>query len=74
VRLLTDLPLLWVIHSSGASDQHSLTTWLMWCGSNLTMALTLREQAGGRWTAPALVSLGNAAMNALLTIAILVYR
>ena len=62
VRVLSYLPTLWAIHASGDSSQHSLLTWGTWFGANLTMALWLRENNGGRIDRAALVNLGNAAM------------
>jgi hypothetical protein len=32
------LPTLWAIRSSGNSSQHSLWTWGIWLGANMTMA------------------------------------
>ena len=74
VRLATYLPTIWAIQGSGASDQHSLLTWLAWCGANVTMALTLHEQNGRRFSWTALVNCGNAAMCAVTCIFIAVYR
>lgn len=74
VRLLTYLPTIWAIFQSGASDQHSLLTWVAWCGANLTMGLWLYEQADQRLERAALVNLGNAAMCFVTGIVIIVYR
>jgi hypothetical protein len=46
LRMLAYLPTLLAIHASGHTDQHSLFTWLTFCGANLTMALWLHEQHG----------------------------
>ncbi|HWH73082.1 MAG TPA: hypothetical protein VNV16_02325 [Methylibium sp.] len=62
VRLLSYLPTLWMIHSSGDSSQHSLWTWGTWLGANLTMAAWLYEQNGQRMGRAVAVSLGNASM------------
>ncbi|MBL8344326.1 MAG: hypothetical protein JNN03_02720 [Rubrivivax sp.] len=74
VRLLTYLPTIWAIHESAASDQHSLLTWLTWCGANLTMGLWLYEQADQRLERAALVNFGNAAMCLFTGIVIVLYR
>jgi hypothetical protein len=46
LRVLAYLPTLLAIHASGHADQHSLFTWLTFCGANVTMALWLHEQHG----------------------------
>jgi hypothetical protein len=73
-RLVSYLPTLWAIGASGDSSQHSLWTWGIWLGSNLTMALWLHEQHGRRWTRAAVVNVVNAAMCAATLTLILVYR
>lgn len=73
-RVVSYLPTLWAICASGDSSQHSLWTWGLWLGSNLTMALWLHEQHGQRWTRAALVSALNAAMCAATFTVIAVYR
>lgn len=37
-RFLSYLPTLWALTQSGDSSQHSLWTWGMWAGANVTMA------------------------------------
>ena len=74
VRRLTYLPTMWAIHERAASDQHSLLTWLAWCGANLTMGLWLKEQAIGRLDRAALVSFGNAAMCFATVVVIVIHR
>lgn len=73
-RLVSYLPTLWAICASGDSSQHSLWTWAIWFGSNLTMALWLHEQHGQRWTRAALVNSVNAAMCVATFTVILVFR
>ena len=73
-RLVSYLPTLWAICAHGDSSQHSLWTWGIWFGSNLTMALWLFEQHGQRWTRAALVNTVNAAMCAATFTVILVFR
>lgn len=74
LRLVSYLPTLLAIVASGDSQQHSLWTWGIWLGSNLTMALWLREQHGGRWTSAAVLSGVNAAMCAATVTVILAFR
>ena len=73
-RLLSYLPTLWAICASRDSSQHSLWTWGIWLGSNLTMALWLYEQHGQRWSRAAAVNVVNATMCAATFTVILVFR
>lgn len=61
-RLVSYLPTLWAICASGESSQHSLWTWGIWLGSNLTMALWLHEQNGRRVNRAVAVNAFNAFM------------
>jgi hypothetical protein len=74
VRVLSYLPTLWAIHTSGQSEQHSLLTWCTWLGANLTMAGWLHEHNGQRANGAVLVNLANAAMCALTAGLIAWYR
>jgi hypothetical protein len=65
VRLLSYMPTMYLIHSSGDSSQHSLWTWCTWLGANLTMAAWLYEQDGHRMGRAVAVNLGNATMCAV---------
>lgn len=62
LRIVAYLPTLLAIQTSGQSDQHSLFTWFTFLGANLTMALWLREQNGGRMNRAIAVSACNALM------------
>ena len=73
-RIVSYLPTLWAICSSGESSQHSLWTWGIWLGSNLTMAAWLYEQAEQRVTRAAMINVVNAAMCAATCIVILVFQ
>ncbi|MFO1414609.1 MAG: hypothetical protein U1F10_12035 [Burkholderiales bacterium] len=73
VRVLTYLPTIHAIHASGDSSQHSLWTWLMWAGANLTMAAWLYEANGQRFDRAIGVNLANSAM-CLLTTAVIVWH
>ena len=73
-RILAYLPTLLAIYSTGNSSQHSLWTWCIWCGSNLTTAAWLYEKEGCRMNRVAAVSLGNALMCAIAVALILAYR
>ena len=62
LRIVAYLPTLAAIQSSGQADQHSLFTWLTFLGANLTMALWLHEQNGGRMNRAVAVNAFNALM------------
>jgi hypothetical protein len=62
LRIVAYLPTLVAIQSSGHADQHSLFTWLTFLGANLTMALWLHEQNGGRMNRAVAVNAFNALM------------
>jgi hypothetical protein len=62
VRVLSYLPTIAAIHASGDSAQHSLWTWCLWMGSNLTMAAWLFEHNGRRLNGAVVVSLCNTVM------------
>lgn len=66
LRIVAYLPTLQTIHASGASDQHSLFSWLTFLGANVTMALWLHRGNGGRLDCAVLLS----GLNALMCIAI----
>jgi hypothetical protein len=61
-RVLSYLPTLSALTQSGDSSQHSLWTWGMWAGANVTMAAWLYEQQGQRWSRAVAVNLVNASM------------
>jgi hypothetical protein len=73
VRVLSYLPTLWAIHTSGDSTQHSLWTWCIWLGANVTMAAWLYEQNGQRIDRAALVNCGNALM-CLITVGLILWH
>ena len=62
LRIVAYLPTLLAIQHSGQADQHSLFTWLTFLGANLTMALWLLEQNGGRVNRAVAVNAFNALM------------
>lgn len=74
LRLLTYLPMLWAIHASADSTQHSLLTWLAWLTWNLVMAAWLYEHNGRRVDKAVRVTLGNASMCAAASVLIAWYR
>lgn len=74
VRVLSYLPAMWAIWQQRDSSQHSLLTWGIWFGANLTMALWLREHNGQRMNGAAWVSAGNAAMCGITLVLILAFR
>lgn len=63
-----------MIHASGRSDQHSLLTWGLWVGSNLSMAAWLYEDNGRRCNKAVFVVVGNALMCIVTCCMILVHR
>jgi len=73
-RLVSYLPTLWAIQSSGDSGQHSLWTWCCWFGANLTMAAWVREQNGGRCDRLVALNAGNALMCAATIVLIVFHR
>jgi len=74
VRVLAYLPTLWAIVKSGDSSQHSLITWLIWTGANLSMAGWLHEHNGRRIDWPVVVSCLNGLMCLVATALIVLYR
>lgn len=74
VRVISYLPTLWAIHTSGDSSQHSLITWLTWLGANATMALWLYENNGHRCDRVVTVNVGNAVMCLATTLLIAWHR
>ena len=74
VRALSYLPTMWAIWDSGDSSQHSLWTWFVWVGANLTMAAWLHEQNGRRLSKAVIVNLGNTAMCAVTAALIVAHR
>lgn len=62
LRVVAYLPTLWVIAAQQDSSQHSMLTWCIWLGSNLTMALWLLEQNSGRINRAVAVNACNTVM------------
>ncbi len=71
-RVVSYLPMLWIVWQAQDSSQHSLWTWVVWLGGNLTMAAWLYEHNEGRIDHAVLVTLINAAMCAA-TLALVVW-
>ena len=61
-RLIAYMPTVVSIVHSRNSQQHSLWTWLIWVGANLTMAAWLYEDNGRRLNRAIVVNIGNALM------------
>lgn len=74
VRMLSYLPTMWAIQTSGDSSQHSLWTWCIWLGANVTMAAWLHEHNGQRLSRAVVVNLGNASMCAATVALIAAHR
>ena len=73
-RVLSYLPTLWALLHSGDSSQHSLWTWGMWVGANVTMAAWLYEQQGQRGNRAVAGNLVNASMGASVFLVIAALR
>lgn len=74
LRVVSYLPTMWAIHTSGDSSQHSLWSWCAWLGANLTMSAWLYEQNGRRLNRAVIVNIGNATMCVLTMMLIAVHR
>ncbi len=74
LRVVAYLPTLWVIWQQRDSSQHSILTWLIWFGANLSMAGWLHEQGGRRVNRAVVVSLVNATMCAAALVLIVAFR
>ncbi len=74
IRLVSYMPTMWSIQVSGDSSQHSLWTWCIWFGANLTMAAWLYEQNGQKPSRPAMVSVGNAILCAVTVVLVAIHR
>ena len=61
-RLVAYLPTVWALQTSADSNQHSLWTWAIFCGANLTMAAWLYEQNGRRPNRAVCVNVVNTLM------------
>lgn len=72
LRVLSYLPTLWAVYRSGDSSQHSLATWFIWFGANLTMAVWLYENNGRRLDRVIGMNLFNASM-CLATLALVLF-
>jgi hypothetical protein len=74
LRILAYLPTLRAIVESADSSQHSLVTWLIWVGANLTTAAWLREHNGRRLDCTVVLSLINGLMCLSAAGLIVMYR
>ena len=73
-RLLAYTPTVLAILQTRDSRQHSLWTWLIWVGANLTMAAWLYEHNGQQMDKAIGVSLANATACAFTAAVILWFR
>ena len=73
-RLVAYTPTVASIVQSRNSQQHSLWTWLIWVGANLTMAAWLYEHNGQHVDKAIGVSLANATACALTAAVIVWFR
>jgi hypothetical protein len=74
LRILAYLPTLRAIAESADSSQHSLMTWLIWVGANVTTAAWLREHNGHRLDAAVAISWVNAMLCMCVAVMIFVCR
>lgn len=74
LRVVTYLPAIASIVSSGDSSQHSLWTWGTWLCSNLTMAAWLWEQNARRASKAVWINMANAVMCAMTVVVVVAYR
>jgi hypothetical protein len=61
-RVMAYLPTIWLVAASGDSSNHSLWTWAVFLGSNVTMTLWIWEQGGRRCNRIVAVSASNSLM------------
>lgn len=73
-RMAAYLPTIAALVRSGDSSQHSLWTWGVWLGANVTMAAWLYEHNGQRTSRAVAVNIGNAIMCLATVIVILWFR
>ncbi len=71
-RLFAYLPALQAISASADAAQHSLLTWLVWTGSNASMAMWLYERNARRISTIIALNIGNALMCTLTTLLVIV--
>lgn len=74
LRVVSYMPAMLAIWQQGDSSQHSLLTWVIWTGSNLTMCAWLFEQNGRRMNGASWVCLANTAMCASTLALVLAFR
>lgn len=74
LRVLAYLPTVWAIQTSADSSQHSLWTWFIWLGANVTMGAWLYEHNGGRINRAIAVNIGNATMCLVTVLVITAHR
>ncbi|MEP6942976.1 MAG: hypothetical protein ABI981_08570 [Betaproteobacteria bacterium] len=73
-RVFAYAPTMWAIHRSADSSQHSLLTWLIFAGANLTMGLWLYENNSRHFNCAIVMNMCNACMCVATCVLILVYR
>lgn len=73
LRVVAYLPTFWAIAASADSSQHSLVTWGIWLGANLSTALWLHER-GASVRGAVLVAASNAVMCATAVTLIVALR
>ena len=71
-RLIAYLPALQAISASADAAEHSLLTWLVWTGSNASMAMWLYERNARRISIIIALNIGNALLCTLTTVLVIV--
>lgn len=74
LRVLSYMPAMLAIWQQRDSSQHSVLTWLIWTGSNLTMCAWLFEQNGRRMNGASWVCLANTGMCSCTLVLVLAFR
>jgi hypothetical protein len=74
IRVIAYLPTIWAIWVSGDASQHSIFTWLIWFGANLTMAAWLYEHSRDSCGRAILINVCNAFMCGIIAVLIAVYQ
>ncbi|MEP6875836.1 MAG: hypothetical protein ABI887_15860 [Burkholderiales bacterium] len=70
LRIVAYLPMLQTMHTTGASDQHSLLAWLTFLGANATMAMWMYRGNGGQCNRAVLLNAINTVMCAAICVLI----
>ena len=70
LRIVAYVPMLQTMHTTGASERHSLLAWLTFLGPNATMAMWLYRGNGGQCNRAVLLNAINTLMCAAICVLI----